>query len=279
MAQKKKKKKKVKSVQVAPIVNPGLRKAIDGLKEGSTPEKQQALTEALKEAKLLAPVVFDGEMNRDEQGRTVIKPSQVRFFLINTKDGKTYFPAFTDIEETKKFRVGGENDPAVQHVVRNMKEYDQLLSDPKGNALGVVINPGSDNIVIPKKLVSLAAGTLTPEAIMAAAGQPPVTAAMNIRYVEPSIYPTRMINAVYDHCAAVGEIDRVFFKQKMAGSTVSFWFAVEADTKDQSILDGIIETAAPLSKEIPVEAVFMTDALMKDVIKETVALYDRALEL
>ena len=88
-----------------------------------------------------------------------------------------------------------------------------------------------------------------------------------------------MINAVYDHCASVPEIDRVFFKQKMTGNTASFWLAVEADRKDQAILDGIVEAALPLAKDVPVEAVFVTDEIMEKIIKETVALYDRALEL
>ena len=281
---KKKKKKKVKAIQGTPIVNPELRTAIDGLKAENSVATQAALTEALKECKLLSPVIFDGEMNKDANGRVSIKPSQVRFILINTKDGRTYFPAFTDIEETKKFKVTGEKDPQPQNVVRTIKDFDQIFSDPANKALGVVINPGSDNIIIPKNLISVAAGTkempAVPKQAMPDQNQAPLpNAVLNVRYVAPSIYPTRMINAVYAHCASVPEIDRVFFKQKMAGNMVSFWLAVEADTNDQAILDGIIEAATPLAKDVPVECVFMTENLMKNVIKDTVALYDRVLEL
>lgn len=278
---KKKKKKKVKAVMGTPIVNPELRTAIDGLKAQNSLESQNALTEALKSAKLLSPVIFDGEMNRDPSGRVSIKPSQVRFILINTKDGRTYFPAFTDIEETKKFQVAGEKDPQPQNVVRTMKDFDQIFSDPNNKALGIVINPGSDNIIIPKNLVSVAAGTKEMPVLVQnpASSQPVPSPLLNNQYVEPSIYPTKMINAVYDHCVSVPEIDRVFFKQKMAGNTASFWLAVEADRKDQAILDGIVEAALPLAKDVPVEAVFVTDEIMEKIIKETVALYDRALEL
>lgn len=281
----KKKKKKVKAIQGSPIVNPELKRAIDQLKQENSMETQNALTEALKNAKLLSPVIIDGEPVKDETGRMTLKPNQVRFLLINSKDGKTFFPAFTDIEETRKFQVSGENDPKPQNVVRTMKEFDQFLRDPKSKAAGVVINPGSDNIVIPKNLVSLAAGTLTLAAapVSDSPAQQPQTPVnnplLNVRYVEPSIYPTKMINAVYDHCASVPEIDRVFFKQKLTGNIVSFWLAVEADTKDQAILDGILAAAQPLAKDVPVECVFVTDQMMKEIIKETVALYDRALEL
>ena len=278
----KKKKKKVKAIQGTPIVNPALRSAIDDLKQENSMEKQNALTEALKNARLLSPVIFDGDTAMDEKGRVTMKPSQIRFLLINTKDGKTFFPAFTDIEESKKFRVTGEKDPEPQNVVRTMKDFDAFLRDANSKAIGVVINPGSDNIVIPKNLVSLCAGTLQMPLQTASetpAAPPAASAVLNVRYVEPSIYPTKMINAVYDHCATVPEIDRVYFKQKMAGNTVSFWLAVEADTKDQAILDGIREAAEPLAKEVPVETVFVTEKMMEDIIKESVALYDRALEL
>ena len=96
----KKKKKKVKAIQGTPIVNPELKNAIDQLRQNNSMETQNALTEALKTAKLLSPVIIEGDMVKDEMGRMTLKPNQVKFLLINAKDGKTFFPAFTDIEET-----------------------------------------------------------------------------------------------------------------------------------------------------------------------------------
>ena len=288
MAKGKKKKKSAGSapsqVKIAPVSNPALKAAIEDLKTGNSPEKQQALQNALKKARLLAPCGFDVDIKPGPDGRIAnIKPSQVRFFLINTNDGKVFFPAFTDLEEAAKFTVNGEKDPAVQNVVRTIIDYDNMLKDPKGTAEGIVINPGVDNIVIPKQLAGILSGRIKPAPQMSPATNPLSNmagmAAAPASYSEPAVYPTRMVNAVYDHCAEVSEVSRVWLKQKLQGGQISFFLVVEADKKDQAILDGIIETAVPLAKDVPVEAVFATEEIMEKVIGEAVALYDRVLEL
>ena len=134
-----------------------------------------------------------------------------------------------------------------------------------------------DNIVIPKQLLGILSGRIKPVQQTAAPIQN--LAAANATFSEPAVYPTRMVNAVYDHCAEVKEISRVWLKQKLMAGAISFFLIVEADSTDQALLDGILETALPLAKDVPVEAVFVNDELMKKVIGEAVALYDRELEL
>ncbi len=286
MAQKKKKKKKTQqpqpaAVRMEPVTNPELKEAIDALKgedpQNKSIEKQQALLEALKNARLLAPVNLGKELKPDANGRLPqVRPNEIRFYLINTKDGKTFFPAFTSIEDAGKFNVTGENDPKPVNIVRTMPDYWNLLSQKDCIAEGVVINPGSDNMIIPKGLAAAAAGKIQ---MRPAPQKQPENAPVNVIYTEPSVYPTRMINAVYDCCAEIPEIDRVWMKGKVAGMTMTFAFFVEADKNDETILNRIIETAVPLAKEVPVEAEFINDRIMKDIIKDAVALYDRALEL
>ncbi|MBE6129158.1 MAG: enhanced serine sensitivity protein SseB [Erysipelotrichaceae bacterium] len=277
-----KKKKKVqtpasKQMKVAPVSNPALKGAIEALKSGNSPEKQLALQNSLKKARLLAPVGFDVEMKPGPDGRLPeIKPNQIRFYLINTNEGKVFFPAFTDLEEAAKFKVAGENDPKVQNIIRTIIDYDNMLKDPNGKAEGVVINPGSDNIVIPKQLAGILSGRIKP---VQQAGAPVNLAAANATYSEPAVYPTRMDNDVYDHCAEDTSTSRVWLKQKMMAGALSFFLVVEADKNDQAILDGILEAALPLAKDVPVEAVFVNDELMAKVIGEAFAFYDRELEL
>ena len=53
----------------------------------------------------------------------------------------------------------------------------------------------------------------------------------------------------------------------------------EADTKEERILNAVRQVAVPLGKNVPIEVTFVTDQLLKDVIKESVPLYDRQLQL
>ena len=78
------KKAKIQQGTIAPVTNPEVKKAINDLKLGSTPEKQEALSNALKKARLLAPCNFDVELKPDHNGvLPTVNPSQIKFFLIN----------------------------------------------------------------------------------------------------------------------------------------------------------------------------------------------------
>ncbi len=279
MAKKKKKKNKADAAGTVsgPVSNPKLKEAIAALKEGNSPEKQLALQAALKEARLLAPCAVDGP--KPEDGKPVsVNPSSVRFFLINTNDGKVFFPAFTDPEEANKFR-GAKDTGAQAMMVQTIANYDRMLSDPKGPAQGIVINPGSDSLVITPALAALISGRLQAPAEAGKAAPAPANAPVNAVYSEPAVYPTRMVNTLYDWCCEKPEISRVWLKQKRTGMELAFALFVEADTKDEALLAEMTEVCTPHAKEVPVECVYVTDHLKENVIKESVALYDRELEL
>jgi hypothetical protein len=257
-------------VNMGPVKNPELEKVITELKEGSTPEKQVALIEALKKASLLAPCDFDVKLDPNQKMPKNFKPQQIKFYLLNTNDGKVLFPAFTSIEMSQKTSMGPNIKP--KYVVRTMKDYDTLLQAPENKANGIVINPGQDNIVIPMQLIAVASGRTIPKP-----AQP--TAPLNITFGEPNVYPTKMVNAIYERAEKTPEIARIWLKGKFVGRTMSFYLIVEAEKQEESVLNAIREVAVPLAKDIPVEAVFLNDEIKEKIIGEGVALYDKDLVL
>lgn len=261
-----------KKVNLAPIKNPELEKVIQDLKAGSAPEKQVALMEALKKASLLAPCDFDVKVDPKEKLPQNFNPQQIKFYLVNTNDGKTFFPAFTNIEMSQKMSLGPDVKP--KFVVRTIGDYDALLNAKDNKADGIVINPGVDNIVIPTALVAACMGR-TPARSAANNG----TAPLNIVFGEPSAYPTKMVNAVYDRAEQTPEIKRIWLKGKFIGNVMSFYLAVEADKQEESVLNAIREVAVPLAKGIDVEVAFLTPEFKEKVIGDSVALYDKDLVL
>ena len=285
MAKKKTKKKKStnktpqnRPVQSGPVKNPEVTAAIAALKEGNSVEKQAAFGDALRRARLLSPCEFDIDIRPDENGRLPqLKPSQIRFLLLNTNDGKTFFPAFTDIESVNAFKLGEEKHR--NSVVRTIGDYDQLVNAPNNKAEGIIINPGKDNMVVPKAMLGILSGRIKPKpaAKPEEAPAPEPAAPVKITYSEPAVYPTKMVNAVYEFCAERPAVSRVWFKQKNAGPDVSFIFIIEADEKNADILSGAAEAANAQAREVPAEAVFVSDELMKEAVKEAFPLYDREL--
>lgn len=263
-----------KKTKTEPIRNPELDQVIQQMKESSPSAKQDALVEALKKAKLLSPCDFDVDIQQQKDGTIRnAHPSQIKFYLLNTNDGKTLFPVFTAFEHSRNVQFGKGIEPKL--VVRSVKDFDQLLADNQ-KAAGLVINPGKDNVVIPRNLVGVVTGRLQ---VSRPVASNPVPVPFAIRYSEPSVYPTRVVNAVYDRCEKEKEISRVWLKQKTVGPATALLFIVEADVKEERILNAIREVAVPLGKNVPIEVTSVTENLLKDVIKESVPLYDRELQL
>jgi hypothetical protein len=261
--------------KIPPIQNPELDNVIASLKEGSTTEKQIQLSEVLKKARLLSPCDFDVKFKQEENGTIqTANPSQIKFYLINTNDGKTFFPVFTNIENSKLVNFGKDIHP--KQVVRQVKDYDPLLNAPNTKAIGLIINPGKDNIVIPKNMVSVIAGN---KKLPIRPTVPPTIAPLNVQYGEPTVYPTKMAMAIYDRAEETKEINRVWLKQKVVGHSGSFYIVVESSSEEEHVLNEIREVAVPNAKNVPVEVVFANESIMKNVVKETTALFDRNLEL
>ncbi len=261
--------------KLPPIENPVLDKIILSLKEGSTDEKQKQLSEELKKAQLLAPCDFDVTVKPEQNGTIQqANPSQIKFYLINTNDGKTFFPLFTNMQNSKNVNFGKDIHP--KQVVRKVADYEVLLNTSNTKAAGLIINPGKDNIVIPKNMVSVVAGT---KKMPVQQNVPVNTAPLNVQYSEPTVYPTKLAMAVYDRAEQTEAIQKVWLKQKVVGHSGSFLLVVESTSKEEHVLNEIREVAVPNAKNVPVEVIFSDEAVMKNIVKETTALYDRELEL
>ena len=280
MANKKKQKKAVKNA-AAPIRNNALKNAVSAMKaDPSRGNQENFLKEAVK-AKYLVPVLISADLKPDASGRVKIPGNTpISFVMVNTNQGKTFLPVFTDIDEAKKLKVNQEGN--LQYIVRTLKEFERIMRDPKNTAEGLVINPMNENLVLPKPLVlTLVGGGENTAAVQTPEEKPvPVTQpAPGAVYSEPRIYPTALVNAVYDVCSEIPEVSRVWLRQQMTGMEAAFAFVVEADTKDASILETIREKAMPLAKDVPVVVMSYAPELEKAVIQGAVPLYDRELDI
>ena len=113
-----------------PIDNPELSQALEKLHLENTPENQHnALDLVVNNAHFLAPVVLAPGSDPAERKIT-------QFQIVTSKDGRTFFPAFTDWTQLRK--LCGPKD---QHtLVLSFDDYASLLAVESSTA-GFVINP------------------------------------------------------------------------------------------------------------------------------------------
>lgn len=260
MAKKNKKKNQNKVVGTA-VSNPAVKNAIQALKEGDSAEKQNNLSKALLKAKFLVPC------NIEQQDENTMS---MKLFMMNTNEGKSFFPLFTDQKEADKFAK--EEKP--QYIIRSIKDYESIFNDPNNTAEGLVVNPGEDSIVVNKELaLMIASGRIPLLREKSAQSRGPAT------YVEPAVYPTKLANQVYDIAATLPNISRIWLKEKHDGVESCISLFVEADDKDRKVLSTINQGLEEARGELLVEVDFITEKILKDIIGDAIPLYDRELEL
>lgn len=127
------------SNQNEPITNPVLKQAMEHMHKGQHGREEQMVTlQLLLQAQLLAPVSVS-------QGKGDV---QVHFQLLSTQDDRTFFPAFTDLEELKKCF----DRPDQQTLVLTFADYAKMILKDK-TAQGVVVNPLGSSLTLEQSLV------------------------------------------------------------------------------------------------------------------------------
>jgi len=122
-----------------PITNPVLKQAMERMHKGEHSREEQMVTlQLLLQAHLLAPVsVTQG--NGD---------AQVHFQLLSTQDDRTFFPAFTDLEELRRCFDKADQ----QTLVLTFADYARMILKDK-SAQGLVINPLGNSLTLEQPLV------------------------------------------------------------------------------------------------------------------------------
>lgn len=127
------------SNQSEPITNPVLKQAMEHMHKGQHSREEQMVTlQLLLQAQLLAPVSVT-------QGKG---DAQVHFQLLSTQDDRTFFPAFTDLEELKKCF----DRPDQQTLVLTFADYAKMILKDK-SAQGLVVNPLGNSLTLEQSLV------------------------------------------------------------------------------------------------------------------------------
>lgn len=128
--------------------NPDLLTAIEGFRQERVPAKEQAMIAEIRKAKFVAPVQMEDlpEDLKLEKGQT--HQAQVKFVMIQ-RDGKKFFPLFTDQGELARWK----NIPEHKTILLNFEQYANMLAQQGSEAEGLVINPFGAALPMPKQQV------------------------------------------------------------------------------------------------------------------------------
>lgn len=139
------------------VSNPMLVGCVQLMKAEDTPEHRNMFVAELVKASFQAPAMIEPAPTADAEGNLILAPgSRVQFPMLATPDGKRFFMGFTDPVEYRKW---AERNSSLPYFALRFDDYVNMLfrKDSQGHespALGFVLNPLGDNIVIPREMVA-----------------------------------------------------------------------------------------------------------------------------
>jgi len=133
-----------------PITNPELIELMKKLKENPNSENENKFINCMINSLFLTPIIIDGEIEeKDDYKITIKKGTKINFKLIANKNTqKSYFLAFTDWDELRKWSSEPENA-----FIVNYDDLKNLVARSQGEQEGFVINPFNQNIIVNSEII------------------------------------------------------------------------------------------------------------------------------
>ncbi len=233
-----------------PVKNPELLKAIEEMQKNNNPDTVNAMINAVMKAKFITPANVSGPQpvaKTDNGGTVMQQETQVQFQLIENQKGEKFFPAFTDLDEKKKWEgVHGRND-----VIMDFDAYYQLLQAPDSNVMGFVINPFGRSVAFPKAMVqSLAEQKREMDRERGGLTQKTIGADEKIELgdPEPDEYPIDMMAAIINFVRERDDVNKAYLRMFKRENEEKPSYLVIVDftgDKMEEIFKGISAYAAP----------------------------------
>ncbi len=241
-----------------PITNPELVEALKALHQENTPQNQgKVLGLVVERAVFLTPAVVTPAPQQPGQADSARKQATIQFQLITTKDGRPFFPAFTDADELRKFA----GQKPVQSVVLRFDDYVSLIQRNE-KACGFVVNPLGLSLTLDRKTVeSLAAkkkevAQLRQQRQQAAYSQETIEKDAQVMVGDPDEVPQAMLDAVAQMAQGREDIRTLWLRQMIRpDGTPSLIIVVDHTGAQAEVFEAVAEAARPHFGRLPVDMI------------------------
>lgn len=129
------------------IQNPDLLAAVRAFRADSSGEHLQAVFQALRTGRFVAPAIMHDLPKRVRPGQRV--NAKAEFLMINLEGGR-HLPVFSSLAELQRWTGAPANCSAVP---LQLGQYAEMLSNPNNTAAGIVIDPFTIGLTFPKEQV------------------------------------------------------------------------------------------------------------------------------
>lgn len=229
----------------------------------------QIADELTLRAKVISPVTLSEEPV-SEKGRLVAKDSaEVTFTVLNGNESD-YLPIFTDHEEFEKWSAGDKPPYSM------LFSFDACASvlESNGTLWGLVINPFSDNLQIPRKM---ALNWFEQKQIHTRGhARHVITDETPTEVYAPDPYPMQLSNKLCETAKGLSGVNALWLRQvKLNGSEGYLLIADLSEDGNKVIFPTLGEASKPFLNGFPLHIVTADNDFGKNAIKNVLPIYTK----
>lgn len=218
-----------KKLKVSEIENPALIYAMYEMKEKKTKEAEAKFVSELRKATFITPAIVevkgeDGEF-KVADGSSNGGDTRINFMMLTTEDGSKFLPAFTSMDEVRKWR----QEEKLQTVVCNFDQYINIVASDKNGPRGIVIDAFGSNILMQRELI---------EGMKAAVDK---QRNEQVYIGEPKEHPEELEKALTEFFEENKTVEKAYMQMMRRGETVSFLLIVDHDIPEGTDEDQLKE--------------------------------------
>lgn len=249
-----------------PITNPELLQAIEDMKLSSSSENLDKVLNEVMRARFLSPVMITPAPQPGENGEIVLKEkTTISFHMIEDKISNSYFLAFTDWDELRKWN-STEN---MQTIVSTFDDYAAMVLGENGRGEGFVINPFGSNMPFTRSMIE-SLKEQKDELKAEGVTEHVIEKETKVRLGLPSVYPKAMVDAVTGYLGKQKSVEKAYLLLMIKEDTneSSYLLIVDLKGEKKEIFEGIAKAAKPYLNDmyldlIPYDSDFGVNAAQK----------------
>lgn len=235
--------------QKAPACNPELKKSIAVLRGENSPKNLNAVINELVKSPLLTPALFDLQgapaPKPGPDGRVQLpKNAKISMVMLNTKDGKHYYLAFSDWDAVHEW----QKTAAAQGRQIMMLRFDDFANMLQKNkeVSGIILNPGENSLRLEAPLIeSVKKQKDTMAQMLKAQEEAKIHPGDKVTIVEPTILPDGLVDPICNVLAQAPGVGSAYLQIMIVNETRKCYLLVLDGPKDEKLFAAVAQAARP----------------------------------
>lgn len=235
--------------QKAPACNPELKKSIAVLRGENSPKNLNAVINELVKSPLLTPALFDLQgapaPKPGPDGRVQLpKNAKISMVMLNTKDGKHYYLAFSDWDAVHEWQKTAASQGR-QIMMLRFDDFANMLQKNK-EVSGIILNPGENSLRLEAPLIeSVKKQKDTMAQMLKAQEEAKIHPGDKVTIVEPTILPDGLVDPICNVLAQAPGVGSAYLQIMIVNETRKCYLLVLDGPKDEKLFAAVAQAARP----------------------------------